>query len=294
MKSLSLALLASTALAVPHHSYPVTKYLISFGDSYTATSFNITGEKPSASNPLGNPPYPGWTSSGGPNWISNLVAVYNNSLLLNYNLAYGGATVNATLVPPYTPEVYSLIDQVTEFTEYLSPPPAFAPWNANNTLFAVWEGVNDVGGSWWQPDPDALQIEILDQLFEHIELVYAGGARNFALLTVPPTDRSPYITQGENAEYTITHLSAAIATWNTRLVEKAQELADAHPDAVVRVVDTQPAFNDLLDAGGEAADCWNADGVTCLWFNDYHPGLAIQDAVARAVVSAWGEFFVGV
>jgi hypothetical protein len=68
-----------------------------------------------------------------------LVAVYNNSLLLNYNLAYGGATVNATLVPPYAPEVYSLIDQVAEFTEYLSPPPAFAPWNANNTLFAVWQ-----------------------------------------------------------------------------------------------------------------------------------------------------------
>ncbi|KAL4863792.1 hypothetical protein BDV12DRAFT_201726 [Aspergillus spectabilis] len=291
MKTLFLALLASTAIAVPHHSYQVTKYLISFGDSYTSTSFNITGAKPSASNPLGNPPYPGWTSSGGPNWISNLVAVYNDSLLLNYNLAYGGATVNATLVPPYTPEVYSLIDQVTEFTEYLSPPPSYAPWNANNTLFAVWQGVNDVGNSWWQPNPDTLQIEILDQLFEQIKLVYAGGARNFALLTVPPTDRSPYVTQGENAEYTVTQLKAAIGTWNTRLAEKARDLAEAHPDAVVKVIDTQPAFNDLLDAGGEAADCWNADGVTCLWFNDYHPGLAIQDAVAQAVAGAWGGFF---
>ncbi|KAL2812914.1 hypothetical protein BDW59DRAFT_178367 [Aspergillus cavernicola] len=290
MKTSLLALLASTALAVPYQRTP--KYLISFGDSYTATNFNITGAKPSTANPLGNPPYPGWTSAGGPNWISNLVAEYNNSLLLNYNLAYGGATVNASLVPPYTPEVYSLIDQVAEFQEYLSPPPAFAPWKANNTLFAVWEGVNDVGGSWYQPNPDALAAEIMKQQFEQIQLVYTGGARNFALLTVPPTDRSPYITQGENAEYTMTHLKAAIASWNTMLSEKATAFAASHPDAVVKVVDTQPVFNEILDSDVEAANCWNEDGLTCFWFNDYHPGLVIQDAVAQAVAEAWGGFFV--
>ena len=146
MKALSLSLLASTALAVPHASfsyhYPrqsTQKYFITFGDSYSSTSFNITGEKPSSSNPLGNPPFPGWTSAGGANWIGQLVGTYNSSLLLNYNLAYGGATVNASLVAPYTPEVYSLIDQVTEFTQYLAPKPEFAPWSANSTLFGVWE-----------------------------------------------------------------------------------------------------------------------------------------------------------
>ncbi|KAL2847098.1 hypothetical protein BJX68DRAFT_268398 [Aspergillus pseudodeflectus] len=295
MKPLAaLPLLATTALAVPHFSYPLptTKYLISFGDSYTSTSFNITSTKPSSSNPLGNPPWPGWTSAGGANWISNLVAKYNDSLLLSYNLAYGGATVNASLVAPYTPEVYSLIDQVAEFNEYLVPPPAYAKWKKKNTLVAVWMGVNDVGGSWWQTDPDALQVEILDQLFEQIELVYAGGARNFALLTVPPTERTPQVAQGENAEYAIEHLSAAIATWNTGLTSRANTFAAAHADAVVKITDTQPVFNDLLDADPEAASCWNEDGVTCLWFNDYHPGLAIQDAVARAVAGDWEQFFV--
>jgi hypothetical protein len=57
---------------------------------------------------------------------------------LSYNLAYGGATVNASLVAPYTPEVYSLIDQVAEFNEYLVPPPAYAKWKKKNTLVAVW------------------------------------------------------------------------------------------------------------------------------------------------------------
>ncbi|KAL4957540.1 hypothetical protein BDW69DRAFT_180465 [Aspergillus filifer] len=297
MKALSLSLLATTALAVPHassyhyHRQAAQKYFITFGDSYSSTSFNITGEKPSASNPLGNPPFPGWTSAGGANWIGQLVGTYNSSLLLNYNLAYGGATVNASLVAPYTPEVYSLIDQVTEFTQYLAPKPEYAPWTANNTLFAVWEGVNDVAGAWWQTNPDALQIEILDQLFEQIEIVYSGGARNFALLTVPPIERTPQVVQGENADYTITHLSAAIASWNTGLNERADAFATAHSDAVVKITDTQPVFNDLLDAGGEAADCYNEDGITCLWFNDYHPGLVIQDAVAQEVAAAWPDFF---
>ncbi|OJJ01833.1 hypothetical protein ASPVEDRAFT_129268 [Aspergillus versicolor CBS 583.65] len=298
MKTLSLALLASTALAVPHARAPGGKYLISFGDSYTATEFDITGEQPSSSNPIGNPPFPGWTSAGGANWIGNLVGTYNNSLLLNYNLAYGGATVNASLVPPYSPEVLSVIDQVAEFKQYLSPANASAPWTANNTLFAVWEhtanrirGVNDVGGAWYQENPDALLTEILNQLFQQIELVYAGGARNFAILTVPPTERTPQVTQGESPDYTITHLKAAIESWNTQLTQKADAFAANHTDAVVKVVDTQPAFNDLLDAGGDAANCYNEDGITCLWFNDYHPGLEIQDAVAQAVAEAWPSFF---
>lgn len=111
------------------------------------------------------------------------------------------------------------------------------------------------------------------------------------MLTASATERTPQITQGESPDYTITHLKAAIESWNTQLTQKADAFAANHTDAVVKVVDTQPAFNDLLDAGGDAANCYNEDGVTCLWFNDYHPGLEIQDAVAQAVAEAWPSFF---
>jgi hypothetical protein len=43
------------------------------GDSYSSTGYDVTGKYPSESNPLGNPPYPGWTTSGGPNWVFALV-----------------------------------------------------------------------------------------------------------------------------------------------------------------------------------------------------------------------------
>ena len=44
----------------------ITKTILS-GDSYSQTGFNITGTKPSAAQPLGNPSYPGYTTSGGAN-----------------------------------------------------------------------------------------------------------------------------------------------------------------------------------------------------------------------------------
>lgn len=43
------------------------KHMIIFGDSYTTTGFKVRGEQPSDMNPLGNPEWPGETSSNGPN-----------------------------------------------------------------------------------------------------------------------------------------------------------------------------------------------------------------------------------
>jgi hypothetical protein len=37
------------------------------GDSYSQTGFSITGTKPSTSNPIGNPAFPGYTTTGGNN-----------------------------------------------------------------------------------------------------------------------------------------------------------------------------------------------------------------------------------
>ena len=65
-------------------------------------------------------------------------------------------------------------------------------------------------------------------------------------------------------------------------------------EGVVRtwVVDTAPAFQAAVKnpKAYEAKDalCYNADGVSCLWFNDYHPGQAIQKMVGAAVQSAVG------
>ncbi|EAW11688.1 fungal cellulose binding domain protein [Aspergillus clavatus NRRL 1] len=139
----------STTSAAPSPSPSATglRYFITFGDSYSQTGFDVSGTKPSESNPLGNPTLPGWTSSGGLNWIGALISKYNTSTVLSYNFAYGGATTNASIVKPYAPTVRSFIDQVAEFSSSIATKPSYAPWTAENSLVGVWMGVNDVGNT---------------------------------------------------------------------------------------------------------------------------------------------------
>ena len=74
--------------------------------------------------------------------------MYNKSLILTYNFAYGGATIDANLVTPYLPTVISLTDQINQFLASYADKPESAPWRSENTLFSVWIGINDVGNSW--------------------------------------------------------------------------------------------------------------------------------------------------
>ena len=77
-----------------------------------------------------------------------MTTVYNKSLVLTYNLAYGGATIDANLVTPYLPTVKSLTDQVNQFLASYVDSPASQSWASENTLFSVWIGINDIGNSW--------------------------------------------------------------------------------------------------------------------------------------------------
>lgn len=86
----------------------VYKLTFHSGDSYTTPGFNDTGVQPSIGNPLGNPNYPGYTSSNGPNWVDFLTVKYNESQVLTCNLAYGGATFESALAAPNLPTVLSV------------------------------------------------------------------------------------------------------------------------------------------------------------------------------------------
>lgn len=155
------------------------------GDSYSQTGFNIAGTKPSASNPLGNPPLPGWTASGGLDWVGFMVTEFNAALTYSYNFAYGGATTDADIIPPYAPEVLSFIDQVQIFTDNLASKPAYAPWTTENTVVGVWMGVNDVGNTFWFENVEEINAEVVEAYFGQLEILYEAGVRQFVLLSVP-------------------------------------------------------------------------------------------------------------
>ncbi len=94
----------------------------------------------------------------------------------------------------------------------------------------------------------------------------------------------------------VADLVTAITNWNGQLPERIEKFKSANADASVTTVDTQAPFNTAIaspkDYGAPNADCTNSNGKSCLWFNSYHPGTAIQKLVGQAVAAAFkGTFF---
>jgi len=287
------------------------KHAFIFGDSYTTTGFNNTvGPQPSVGNPLGNPPFPGFTASNGPNWVDFLTVQYNASILLTYNLAFGGATVDSSLVTPFEPTVLSVAQQVLDefFPSYASSP-ADAPWTPADTLFSVFIGINDVGNSYFEglPATTTLNNEIFDVYSGLVQTLYNAGARNFLFLNVPPVDRSP-LTQAEGATAAAEE-AADLAAFNSHVTNLATTLKKTLTDTNVFTFDTNSLFTKVLDKpasfpqtaiyknttnfcvayenGTPAENTFDAScGVPVneyFWLNSLHPTYPMHNVLAQEV-----------
>lgn len=224
----------------------VTPLTFTSGDSYTQTGFDVNGTQPNAANPFGNPPYPGYTSSNGPNWIDFLATTYNASFIKAYNLAYGGATVDSKLVTPYAPTVLSLVDQVqSEFLPRYGSHPADAPWTGKDSLFAFFIGINDVGNSWWLNNA-TLYDTIFTRYAGLLDQVYKTGARNFLFLSVPPVNLAPLTLNKDDNGYSVEAEGKVILDWNRRLTALTKAFKKSHTDSQIFVHDTYKVFNDVI------------------------------------------------
>jgi phospholipase/lecithinase/hemolysin len=91
----------------------------------------------------------------------------------------------------------------------------------------------------------------------------------------------------------VPQLVSAIALWNSQLPARIAGFKSSNRAANVTLVDVQPAWHAILSNpkrhGAPDADCANLDGKSCLWHDDYHPGLAIHHAVAKTVGEALEE-----
>ncbi|KAK7464133.1 hypothetical protein VKT23_006296 [Stygiomarasmius scandens] len=274
-----------------------TNFWFSFGDSYTQTAFSPNSTPPQVGSPLGNPPYPGGTTTGGPNWIDFDTVSYNKSLILTWNYAYGGATIDANLAPPYTPTVLSMTDQVNEFLNGAAKKPASAPWTSENALFSVWIGINDLSYTWWQPgDPKALSNTLLDAEFALIDKLYDVGAKNFLFINVPPVERSPYFMGLDGSNQTAPILRGVIEDFNSKLEQRLQDLKANHTDVTTFLWDSNSAFNEILDNptqyGFRDATTFGA-GDDLFWGSDggqgLHPSSKAHDYFAQDIADVLGN-----
>ncbi|KDR73729.1 hypothetical protein GALMADRAFT_228181 [Galerina marginata CBS 339.88] len=295
LKTLFLVSLAGTSSA--KLAWKDTKFLVTFGDSYTTDGFNITNGPDS--------PVPGFTSSNGPNWVQALGSTYNVANTKVFNLASGGATIDAALVPPFQPTVLSIVDQVTQFKKFLAPKPVGAKWSSNNTLFAFWIGINDVGNSfgWTNITQPQFYTVLMNRLTTQLEELYDNGARSFLFLTVPPTDRAPLFLQQGPA--VVAKLRPFLANYNSQLRTTAQKFQARHRDIQQAIVfDTQPVFNTLLDnartfgfvnttgwceAYENGTPSQTTQVLPCapvsnyFWLNSLHPLFTVHNSLALSI-----------
>ncbi|KAF8223363.1 hypothetical protein L208DRAFT_1317043 [Tricholoma matsutake] len=266
------------------------KYWFSFGDSYTQTGFVPNGTLPAIGNPLGNPPYPGLTATPGANWVDFVTTTYNNSLVFTYNYAYGGATIDATLVQPYTPTVLSLTDQVNEFLNTVATKPATTSWKSSDTLFSVWIGINDIGHSYYlSGDRNAFSDILLNAYFALVQkllfsLFSNTGARNFLFINVPPVNRSPLmLAQPASAQATE---KAVISDYNSKLAVRVAAFKQNNRDVNTWLWDSNAAFTQVLNNpmkyGFKDATTYGT-GPGIFWGNNYHPSSAAHKIFGQKI-----------
>ncbi|CAK5266684.1 unnamed protein product [Mycena citricolor] len=263
----------STATAPPTTPTGPVNFWFAFGDSYTTTSFDPTMTLPSVGNPLGNPPFPGFTGGGGENYVGYDTVTYNKSTILTYNYAYGGATINGTLVPPYLPTVLSLIDQVTEFTTGpIVKKPVNAPWTSSNALFSIWIGINDLGNTFTNPNITSLNNVFMSEYFVQVEKlslqltesqIMSQGASNSALEKV------------------------AIADYNAKLKTNVASFAASHAGVKTWLWDSNTVFNTVLDSPTTYGfvDAVSFGNTGDFWGNNYHPGPAAHQIFAKDIAA---------
>ncbi|CAG9955814.1 unnamed protein product [Clonostachys rosea f. rosea IK726] len=263
--------------------------MFTFGDSYSTTGFNISSTKPDQENPFGNPTFPGVTSSGGYNWLGWLISDYNkkNTNTFVYNFAYPGATVDRSVIPPSSDNSLTLTDQIGRFTKHLAKKPDYAPWESSNTLAGIWIGINDVDITYQRQNASEYIKESVDVCFEQLEVLYDTGIRSFFVLQVPPLDKTPKIIAKSEKP------TKKISEYNKRISEKLESFNSAHEDARTALIDTSAPFNKAIVNpkmyNATDATCQNTDGTSCLWCNDFHPGVAIHKLVAYDVNMALGK-----
>lgn len=90
--------------------------------------------------------------------------------------------------------------------------------------------------------------------------------------------------------------AAAIDKYNAAIATRLVAFETKNSGITSKIVDTGAPFNKALDNptehGSPDASCFAEDGTSCLWFNDYHPGIEINRLVAEAVADAWkGSYF---
>lgn len=297
----------SSSIPLPYTSAPLpsstgaANYIFIYGDSYTATGFNINNTKPAVSNPLGNPVYPGSTSTGAgqPNWVD--IMTTNSPLnTLTYDFAVGGASVNNSLIQGAHADTPAFLNQSATWLNNIKAKPSYCPWTAANSVHVIWFGRNDV---FWQVSQNASMTTRLDAVMTSymniVNSLWMAGARQFVVIGMPPMAREPIwstttpdlAANNTPSNVFMPRVQASTAYWTANIVPRMQAWKKGKPAVKLGYVDMNSTYSRVLDNyaawGLYSNSCTNNDsslpnGTQCAFADSVHPGPPLATSIAIA------------
>ncbi|KAL9132925.1 MAG: hypothetical protein Q9175_005897 [Cornicularia normoerica] len=159
----------------------------------------------------------------------------------------GGATTSDDLVAVSNPNMHTFQQQVEQYYQ----PKASAPgcentsWLADDAIFLVFIGINDVCRS-YESDLAASNVPaLLQAYFQYDDELHISGARNFLFVSVPPFDRSPQIVS--RGAQDAASCSNFINTYNWQLTQAVNDSASANIDSKINIYDFHTWMPQVLD-----------------------------------------------
>lgn len=276
--SLSLAAMA-TAAAAKGCGLSSFDNLVTFGDSYTDEGrlgyfFGGNGAPP-AGELL---PESNGTASGGYVW-PRIISQNTGATTLNY--AVSGATCSDDIVERYLEGIGRNFPSVKEYQvpafEADTETELYGDVEADNTVYALWIGTNDLGGDGAmltnRQVEGATLGDFVDCSFGVFDSVYAAGGRHFVLMNAAPLERSPlYKTPdegglgdsqfwGDKSEYDAELMKDKMRQYTTAVngmweygVPFHLQLKARWPGASFTIFDVHSLFSDVLDSPAEYLD----------------------------------------
>lgn len=211
---------------------------------------------------------------------------HNDTLTYLYNYAFGGATINKRVIPPpHNLKVQDFTDQISLFKATLGRADGPTLADRRRALFAIWFGQNDVDQVYNRTvaHPNATVERALDSYISSVIELWNEGARTFLFIGASPIMLSPLVAAEQDAE----RVARLVGMFNERMRARVEGFAEQYEGLRVHYYDPAPAFARVLERpkgyGLVNATCVFHDGVSCPWWDHFHPGVRIHEQVAADV-----------
>lgn len=267
MKTLSCAVI--TALFTVAFATPLPNkrdgspfdFLVIFGDSYSDDGFGYYYSSHGSTFPP-----PGTradrfdtNASGGLIWGQYIEQQTGATV---YDYAVGGATCSNSIV---TRSVPAVLDQTVPFYQTDSKSDLYKDVTAENTVYAIWIGTNDLGEFFGNhQQPGKTPSDYVNCIWNSFDLIYASGGRRFILLNNIALDLAPvYQTPDEGGVVSTPYLPNKpeynqdaidqqmhdlVASVNQQMVDEApNNIATRWPDAKFSILNVNQLSTDIYN-----------------------------------------------